>query len=75
MNGVNVISHKAILQAELSKLKMKSKKMEICSEPSKSDTEINAAEIHSSPLTESEILLKFVEEQEYEKHGFKKYLQ
>lgn len=59
-----------ILQAEPSKSKMKFKKMEICPEPSKSNTEI-----HSGPLRESEILLEFVEEQEYEKRGFKKFLQ
>lgn len=40
VNGADVISHKAILQAELSKSKMKSKKMQICPEPSKSDTEM-----------------------------------
>jgi hypothetical protein len=62
-SGADVISDKALLQAELSKSKIKSKKMEICAEPSKSDTEI-----HSSPIRELEILLEFVEEQEDEKY-------
>jgi hypothetical protein len=64
----------AILQAELSKSKMKYTKMEICPEPSKSDTELNAAEIHSSPVREPEMLLEFLEEDD-EKHGFEKFLQ
>jgi hypothetical protein len=55
---------------------MKSKKIEICPEPSKSDTEMNAAEIYSSPVRELEILLMFVEEEDDddEKHGFEEFL-